>query len=47
MFRGILNKPPIYDSYTVAFVEKLSFDSLDITQDKCLNNLNAQVNIKA
>jgi len=39
--------PPIYDSYTVAFVEQPSFHSLDTCEDKWLNNTNAQMNIQS
>ena len=41
VIHDILNKPHIYGSYTVAFVEQLSFDSLDTSEDKWLNKLNA------
>ena len=40
--RNIINKPPIYEVYTVAFVEQPSFHSLDTDEDKWLNKLNAQ-----
>jgi len=47
MFHGILYTTPVNDSYTVAFVEQPAFDSLDICEDKWLNNSNTQINIES
>ena len=46
VFDGILNKPFVYDCYTVAFLEQPSFDSPDACEDKWLNKLNAEINSK-
>jgi len=46
VFYDIINKPPIDEACTVTFVE-LSFDSLDICEDKWLSKLNAQINIQS
>ena len=47
VFDDIINKPPIYEAYTVTFVEQLIFQSLDACEDKWLNNLNIQINIQS
>jgi len=47
MFHVILSKPPIYDSYTVIFVEQPSFDYLDTCEDKWLGKPNAKINIQS
>jgi len=33
-FHGVINKPPVYDSYTVRFVEQPSFDYSNSCGDK-------------
>jgi len=43
MFHGAINKPPVYEVYTIVFVEQLSFHSLDTCQDKCFHKLNAPI----
>ena len=47
VFHGILNKPPIDDSYTATFLEPPSFYSVDTCDDKWFNKLNAQINIQS
>jgi len=44
-FHGIINKSPIHESYTVAFVEQHSLHSVDISEDKKMNKSNAQINV--
>ena len=39
MFYGIINKTPIYEAYTVTFVQQFGFNTLDTSDDKWLSNL--------
>jgi len=40
-----MNKPHIYEAYTVTFVEQPSFHSLDTYEDEWINELVAQIGI--
>jgi len=39
VFHGIINKPPIYESYSVTFVEQPSFDLVVLEQDVVSNQV--------
>jgi len=45
-FHDDVNRPPIYEAYTVALVEKLDSLSLGFCEDKWYHKLNAQINIQ-
>jgi len=41
-----INKPPLYEVYTVAFAEQPSCHSLDICENKWYHLIDAQINIQ-
>jgi len=47
VLHGILNKPPVYDSYTVTPCRTTQFYSLDTCENYWLSKLNAQINIQS
>jgi len=46
VFHGIINKPHIYEAFTITFVEQSIIHSLDTCEDKWLHKPNAQMNIQ-
>jgi len=47
VFRGIINKPPIYETFTVTFMEQPVLTPVDTCEVKCLGNRNAHINIQS
>jgi len=47
VFHDVINKPPIYETYPITFIEQPSFNSVDTCEDKWLNKLSAQNDFKA
>jgi len=46
LFRGIVNKPPIHEGFTVTFAVQPSFHSLDKCEDKWHHQFNVQIDIQ-
>ena len=47
VFHDIINKPPIYNPYTIIFVEQPTFNCLHTCEDKWLNKVIAQMNVQS
>jgi len=43
VFHDIINKPSIYETSTVTFIEQPSFHPVDTCEVNCFDNLNAYV----